>query len=99
MAILPVSARLSTVGEPGNRSPLTSASGLLLRQIVALPRYIVLAILGIVVPVIWLVAWVILFRGYYPRSMFDLVQHRFWDGVAWTPHVADHKQTAFDPIV
>jgi Domain of unknown function (DUF4389)/Protein of unknown function (DUF2510) len=131
------------------RPPSTGANGLLLRQIAALPHYIVLAILGIVTFVIWLVVqWVILFRGSYPRSMFDLVagitrwqirvsgyvlglsdryppfsfepsltattppfvpsawypdptgrhQHRFWDGAAWTPHVADWGQTAFDPI-
>jgi len=129
--------------------PLPSASGLLLRQIAALPHVIVLAILGIVGIVIWLVVqWVILFRGVYPRSLFDLVtgimrwqtrvgayvlglsdryppfgfepsltvttppfvpgawypdpsgrhQHRFWDGMTWTPHVADQGHTAFDPL-
>jgi len=131
------------------RLPSISVSGLLLRQIAALPHYIVLGILGVVTFVIWLVVqWVILFRGYYPRGMFDLVagitrwqirvsgyalgltdryppfsfepsltvttpplapgawypdpygrhQHRFWDGVAWTPHVADQGHAAFDPI-
>lgn len=58
-----------------NFSPQFSmVSGLALRQIAALPHFVVLAILGLVVLVIWLVVqWVILFRAVYPRGMFDLV--------------------------
>ncbi len=53
--------------------PSSGWTGLLLRQIAALPHFIVLTILGIVLLIIWaLVQWVILFRAVYPRSMFDL---------------------------
>ncbi len=49
-------------------------AGLLLRQIAALPHYIILIALGIASLVIWLVVqWVILFTAAYPRGMFDLV--------------------------
>ena len=134
--------------------PSSGWTGLLLRQIAALPHLIVLALLGIVLFFIWLVVqWVILFRAVYPRGMFDLSAgivrwqtrvsgyalglsdryppftfepsltasaanlaavapvapaewypdpsgrhaYRFWDGAAWTPHVADNGQIAFDP--
>jgi hypothetical protein len=35
--------------------------------------------------------------AWYP-DLYGRHQHRFWDGVAWTPHVADQGQAAFDPI-
>jgi len=56
-------------------SPQSWASGgLLLRQIAALPHFLVLLVLGIVAFVLWFVVqWVILFRAVYPRGMFDLV--------------------------
>lgn len=48
-------------------------TGLFLRQIAALPHYIVLIALGIVAFVIWLVVqWVILFTASYPRGMYEL---------------------------
>jgi hypothetical protein len=51
-----------------------AGTGLLLRQIAALPHLIVLFFLGIVAFVIWVVAqWVILFSARYPRGMFDFV--------------------------
>ena len=51
-----------------------SGSGLLLRQIAALPHLIVLAILGFVVFVLWVVVqWVILFVAGFPRGMWDIV--------------------------
>ena len=61
---------------PGvNFSPQSWMSGgLLLRQIAALPHYIVLIALGIVSLLIFLIVqWVILFTAVYPRGMFDLV--------------------------
>ena len=58
---------------PFGFNPATGWTGLLLRQMAALPHLIVLGILGIVLLVIWFVVqWVILFRAVYPRSMFDL---------------------------
>jgi len=51
-----------------------AGTGLLLRQIAALPHLIVLCFLGIVVFVLWIVAqWVILFRARFPRGMFGVV--------------------------
>jgi len=51
-----------------------TSGGLLLRQIAALPHFLVLLVLGIVAFVLWFVVqWVILFRAVYPRGMFDLV--------------------------
>lgn len=48
-------------------------SGLILRQIAAIPHYIILVFLGIVAFVIWLVVqWVILFTASYPAGMYDL---------------------------
>jgi hypothetical protein len=49
-------------------------SGLLLRQIAALPHLIVVAVLGIAAFVVWLIVqWVILFVARYPRGMFAFV--------------------------
>ena len=54
--------------------PSNAGTGLLLRQIAALPHFIVLFFFGIVVIVLWVVAqWVILFTARFPRGMFDLV--------------------------
>src|SRR5450756_2065259 len=48
-----------------------AGSGLLLRQIAALPHLIVLCFLGIAVFVLWVVAqWVILFSARFPSGMF-----------------------------
>ena len=50
----------------------TGWSGLLLRQIAAIPHLIVLAILGIALFVLWIIVqWVILFVARYPRGMYD----------------------------
>src|SRR5690606_29900472 len=47
---------------------------LLLRQIAALPHLILLAILGVVTFVIWLIVqWVILFVARYPRILYGFV--------------------------
>ena len=47
-------------------------NGLILRQIAALPHYIVLVALGVAAFVVWVVVqWVILVRAVYPRGMFD----------------------------
>ena len=47
-------------------------NGLALREIAALPHYVVLAILGFAAFIVWaVVQWVILFRAVYPRGMFD----------------------------
>jgi hypothetical protein len=49
-------------------------TGLLLRQIVALPHLIVLFFLGIAAFVLWLIVqWVILFSARFPRGMFGFV--------------------------
>ena len=69
------SAGTSSPSSPpfGFNLPNAGWTGLLLRQIAALPHLIVLGILGIVAFFIWFVVqWVILFRAVYPRSMFDL---------------------------
>ena len=51
-----------------------AGTGLLLRQIAALPHIVVLFFLGIAAVVHWVVAqWVILFSARFPRSMFDFV--------------------------
>ncbi len=51
-----------------------AGTGLLLRQIAALPHLIVLFFLGIAVFVLWvIVQWVILFSARFPRGMFDFV--------------------------
>jgi len=51
-----------------------AGTGLLLRQIAALPHLIVLFFLGIAVFVLWVVAqWVILFSAGFPRGMFGFV--------------------------
>jgi Domain of unknown function (DUF4389)/Protein of unknown function (DUF2510) len=52
----------------------TTAGGLLLRQIAALPHYVVLVALGFVSVLIWFVVqWIILFTANYPRGMHTLV--------------------------
>jgi hypothetical protein len=51
-----------------------AGTGLLLRQIAALPHLIVLFVLGIAAFVLWVVAqWVILFSARFPRGMFGFV--------------------------
>jgi Domain of unknown function (DUF4389)/Protein of unknown function (DUF2510) len=51
-----------------------AGTGLLLRQIAALPHLIVLFFLGIAAFVLWLVVqWVILFTAGFPRGMFEFV--------------------------
>ncbi len=55
-------------------TPSYGSSGLLLRQIAALPHYIVLVFLGLGAFIVWvIVQWVILFTAAYPRGMFDFV--------------------------
>jgi hypothetical protein len=149
--------------------PSNAGTGLLLRQIAALPHIIVLFFLGIAVFVLWVVVqWVILFTARFPRGWFDFVTgfvrwqtrvsgyalglidryppftfepsitatepplppaplppaplqptppppaslppaqwyadptgrhtHRYWDGVRWTPQVADDGRTSEDPL-
>ena len=46
----------------------------LVKWLLALPHYIVLAILGAIGIVVWVVAWfAILFTGRYPRALFDYI--------------------------
>ena len=53
--------------------PSFGGSGLLLRQIAAIPHFIVLAFVGIAVFVLWVVVqWVILFVAHFPRGMWDI---------------------------
>ena len=64
-------------GAPTGRSynfSSNAGTGLLLRQIAALPHLIVLFFLGIVAFLLWvIVQWVILFSARFPRGMFDYV--------------------------
>jgi hypothetical protein len=54
--------------------PSNAGTGLFLRQIAALPHFVVLFFLGIAVFVLWVVVqWVILFSARFPRGMFDFV--------------------------
>jgi hypothetical protein len=47
-------------------------NGLFLRQLAALPHYVILFFLGIAVFVVWLIVqWVILFAAAYPKGMYD----------------------------
>ena len=63
----------SSTGQNYNVSG-NAGTGLLLRQIAALPHLIALSFLGIAVFVLWVVVqWVILFSARFPRGMFDLV--------------------------
>ena len=51
-----------------------AGTGLLLRQVAALPHLIALFFIGIAVFVLWLVVqWVILFSASFPRGIFDFV--------------------------
>ncbi len=53
--------------------PSFGGGGLLLRQLAAIPHYIVLAFVGIAAFVLWIVAqWVILFVANFPRGMWDI---------------------------
>lgn len=56
----------------------------LIKWLLAIPHYIVLAVLGIVVLLVTIIAWfAILFTGTYPRGMFDFVVGvgRWWTRV------------------
>jgi hypothetical protein len=54
--------------------PSFGGAGLLLRQLAAIPHYIVLVFLGIAAFVLWFVVqWVILFVGRFPYGMWDIV--------------------------
>jgi hypothetical protein len=53
--------------------PAFGGSGLLLRQLAAIPHFIVLAFVGIAAFVLWfIVQWVILFVANFPRGMWDI---------------------------
>ena len=46
----------------------------LVKWFLAIPHYIVVAVLGVVAIVVWVIAWfAILFTGRYPRALFDYV--------------------------
>lgn len=46
----------------------------LVKWLLAIPHYIVLAVLAVGVVVVWIIAWfAILFTGRYPRGLFDYV--------------------------
>ena len=46
----------------------------LVKWLLAIPHYIVLAVLGLTTIVVWVIAWfAILFTGRYPRGLFDYV--------------------------
>lgn len=53
--------------------PSFGGSGLLLRQLAAIPHFRVLAFVGIAAFVLWfIVQWVILFVANFPRGMWDI---------------------------
>ena len=53
--------------------PSFGGGGLLLRQLAAIPHFIVLAFVGIAAFVLWfIVQWVILFVANFPRGMWDI---------------------------
>ena len=53
--------------------PSSGGSGLMLRQLAAIPHFIVLAFVGIAAFFIWfIVQWVILFVAGFPRGMWDI---------------------------
>jgi hypothetical protein len=68
----------TSTSENGNYSfqfnfPTSGGSGLALRQLAAIPHFIVLAFVGIAAFVIWFVVqWVILFVASFPRGMWDI---------------------------
>ena len=56
-----------------SNAPSYGGSGLLLRQLAAIPHYIVLFFVGIAAFVLWIIAqWVILFVASFPRGMWDI---------------------------
>ena len=56
-----------------NSPSFGGGSGLALRQLAAIPHYIVLAFVGIAAFVLWfIVQWVILFVASFPRGMWDI---------------------------
>lgn len=62
----------------------SGGSGLLLRQLAAIPHYIVLFFVGIAAFVLWfIVQWAILFVAYFPRGMWDIVAGY----IRWTARV------------
>jgi Domain of unknown function (DUF4389) len=55
--------------------PSSGGSGLLLRQLAAIPHYIVLAFIGIAAFFIWFVVqWVILFVARYPAGLYEVTE-------------------------
>jgi hypothetical protein len=69
---------VSTSSDSGGYSyqfnfPSFGGSGLLLRQLAAIPHYFVLVFVGIAAFVLWfIVQWVILFVARFPRGMWDV---------------------------
>jgi hypothetical protein len=46
----------------------------LVKWLLAIPHYIVLAVLGVIAIIVWVIAWfAILFTGRFPRGLFDYV--------------------------
>ncbi len=88
----------STTSQNGSTSyrfnfPSYGGSGLLLRQLAAIPHYIVLAFIGIAVFVLWvIVQWVILFVARFPRGMWDIVSGY----VRWSTRVSAYALGLID---
>ena len=63
----------------------SGGSGLLLRQLAAIPHYVVLAFLGIAAAFIWFVVqWIILFVARYPAGLYEVTEGY----MRWTTRVS-----------
>ena len=71
----------------------SGGSGLLLRQIAAIPHYFVLAFLGIAVFFIWFVVqWIILFVARYPAGLYEVTEGY----MRWTTRVSAYALGLID---
>ena len=73
--------------------PSSGGSGLLLRQLAAIPHYIVLAFFGIAVFFIWfIVQWIILFVARFPAGLYEVTEGY----MRWTTRVSAYSLGLID---
>jgi hypothetical protein len=88
-----VSSWGSTNGSGAWNYPSSGGSGLLLRQLAALPHYIVLAFFGIAVFFIWfIVQWIILFVARFPAGLYEVTEGY----MRWTTRVSAYSLGLID---